>query len=157
MLYLSVMSSASESDRSVNESVGQSLAESEIVRLRSVFDLHPEVKQGIVFGSLISGKVHPGSDLDIAVVWNGPVDPDKKLKLIKDLARTSGRPVDLVEIADCHGLLLKEILTKGVRLLPDDPLELFSLNKRLVYEEEDFMPMIRRVKKERVAAFANGH
>jgi len=151
------MNSASESDQSVIEGVRHSSTGSGIDQLRSVIGRYPAISQAFVFGSVATGKVLPDSDLDIAVVWNGQVKPGQKMDLIKSLAEASGRPVDLVNIADCHGLLLKEILTKGLRLLPDDPHELFLLNKRLVYEEEDFMPMIRRTRRERASAFVNEH
>ena len=117
----------------------------------------PQIRQAFLFGSVVEGKASPDSDLDIAVDAVEPMDIAEQTKLIRELSNTFGRPVDLVFLHRCRGLLLKEILTRGVSVFPRNPDRLYPLLRRMVYEQEDFMPLVRRVKRERAAAFAHEH
>lgn len=117
---------------------------------------NPEIRVALLFGSLAKGKARPESDVDIAVSKGRPLDKEERKAIIIALAEITGRPIDLIDLEDARGLILKKSLTEGIPLIPSDPATLEKLLKRMVYDEEDFAPLINHLKKERIAAFING-
>ena len=93
------------------------------------------------------------SDLDLAVASTAPLDPQIRIQLIEELAVGLGRPVDLIDLAQTHGPLLQQILTKGRLLLCTDRTRYADLLVRVVYEEADVMPYYRRILAERRQAW----
>lgn len=55
---------------------------------------HPQIKLGILFGSLGRRQARFDSDLDLAVAADHPLDMDEKRALIEGLAQAVSRPVD---------------------------------------------------------------
>jgi predicted nucleotidyltransferase len=110
---------------------------------------HPSIIIAILFGSLAAGRSHNDSDLDLAVASTTPLSPHTRLQLIEELAVGLGRPVDLIDLAQTHGPLLQQILTKGRLLICTDRTRYADLLLRVVYEEADVMPYYRRILAER--------
>ena len=89
--------------------------------LADVFKKYPRVQAVYLFGSAAGGRMHPESDLDLALAGS----PDlraQKLDILADLARTGFTEVDLV-ILDKADIVLR---FEAVRL------------NRLVYRAEGF-------------------
>ncbi len=98
----------SEEDPTVQAAIEQVLAH------------HPSIVTAILFGSLAAGCSRTDSDLDLAVASTAPLDTQTRIQLIEELAVALGRPVDLIDLAQTHGPLLQQILTKGRLLLCTD-------------------------------------
>lgn len=116
--------------------------------LREALSHHPHVELAILFGSLAVGKARPDSDIDLAVASAAPLDERKKLALITELAKTLGRPVDLIDLAEAGEPLLGQILRHGRRILGSDHRYARLLSKHL-FDMADFMPYRRRILAER--------
>ncbi len=121
--------------------------------IEQVLTRHPSIVVVILFGSLATGYSRNDSDLDLAVASTAPLDPQIRIQLIEELAVGLGRPVDLIDLAQTHGPLLQQILTKGRLLLCTDRTRYADLLVRVVYEEADVMPYYRRILAERRQAW----
>ena len=118
-----------------------------------VLTRHPSIGVAILFGSLAAGHSRNDSDLDLAVASTTPLSSHTRLQLIEELAVGLGRPVDLIDLAQTHGPLLQQILTKGRLLICTDRTRYANLLLRVVYEEADVMPYYRRILAERRQAW----
>ena len=113
---------------------------------------HPEIELAIVFGSVARGHAGRDSDVDVAVQLPKQMGVDKKMQLIADIAATTGRPVDLIDLRTVGEPLLGEILKHGQRIR-GEAAELVPLMQRHVYAMEDFMPYVERMLEERRRAW----
>jgi predicted nucleotidyltransferase len=120
--------------------------------LREVFARHPEIRQALVFGSVAAGSADAGSDLDIAVEADAPLDAMSKMQLIEELAVAIGRPVDLIDLKVAGGPVLGQILAYGRRVLGSNA-DHAALMSRHLFDAEDFQPYIRRMLGERRRAW----
>ncbi len=93
----------------------------EIVRRRGVSLL-------IQFGSTVSGRTHPRSDVDLAALFEGDVPSlEAQGELQQDLQRAfPGNEVDLAVLNRADPLSLKKVL-EGCRLLAGSPRRLAEL------------------------------
>ena len=79
------------------------------------------------FGSTVSGRTHPGSDLDIAVLFDGDPGYARLGALLGDLqAALPGRVLDLGLLNHADPLFLKKVL-EAPRRLAGSPRELAEL------------------------------
>jgi predicted nucleotidyltransferase len=79
------------------------------------------------YGSTVSGRIHAGSDVDVAVLLEGEPDYTRLGGLLADLERAfPGRDVDLGLLNHADPLFLKKAL-ESVRLLAGSPRDLASL------------------------------
>ena len=88
--------------------------------IEQVLTRHPSIVVVILFGSLATDHSRNDSDLDLAVASTSPLDTQIRIQLIEELAIGLGRPVDLIDLAQTHGPLLQQILTKGRLLICTD-------------------------------------
>ena len=114
---------------------------------------HPSVTMAFLFGSLAAGHGRMESDLDLAVSTTNPLTPQTKIELIEDLAVAIGRPVDLIDLAQAHGPLLQQIVTRGRMVLCKNRTLYAELLRRVAYDEADVMPYYRRILSERRQAW----
>lgn len=121
--------------------------------ITEVMTRHPSVVLVILFGSMARDRARNDSDLDIAIACSTPLTPRTHLSIIEDLALVAGRPVDLIDLDRTHNPLLRQILTKGRRVLCHDRTRYAELILRMVYEEADVMPYYRRILSERRQAW----
>jgi predicted nucleotidyltransferase len=119
-------------------------------------------KHGIVlllqFGSSVTGRVHPSSDVDLGVLLERmPASLDAQLELTADLqALVSGREVDVALLNHADPLFLKQVLER-CRLLSGSPRRLEELKLyafRRYQDHRRFLDMERRYV-ERAAAAAS--
>jgi predicted nucleotidyltransferase len=106
---------------------------------------YPQVKLGILFGSVVRRQARFDSDLDLAVAADRPLGMGEKVALIEDLALLASRPVDLVDLQTAGGLVLQEILTKGIPIYKTDSHLYAELIKKMLFNEADFMPYRNRI------------
>lgn len=109
---------------------------------------HPDIKLAYVFGSVAGNKAGPGSDVDVAVLAETPLDVEYKIQLISDIASATGRPVDLIDLATVGEPLLGQILRYGVRIQGDAALHAQWVTRH-IFNNEDFMPYVERMLAER--------
>lgn len=123
----------------------------ELLRILQGF---PEIHLGIVFGSFASGTATLQSDIDLAVAANGPLTSERKIELMNAVSVALGRETDLVDLTTATGTVFKQALSYGRVILKKDPVKLARILSRLVYEEENFQKMRRKLmEKRRKAAF----
>lgn len=72
-----------------------------------------EVQLAYLFGSETRGEARAGSDVDVAVLSDGPLGLDADGRIRDALAAALRRPVDLVDLATAPPLLLRKILGGG--------------------------------------------
>ncbi|ACB34597.1 DNA polymerase, beta domain protein region [Leptothrix cholodnii SP-6] len=113
---------------------------------------HPELETVLLFGSLAQGRARADSDVDIAVQARHALSAEEKMALIADLADTTGRAVDLVDLRTVGEPLLGQILAHGRRIRGSDA-AYAALISRHVFDNEDFMPYVRRMLAERRKAW----
>ncbi len=90
------------------------LDEAEIVRtLRARL---PDLLAIYLFGSVASGEAGPESDVDLAVLNDGRLDPVRVWEIAGDLASLVDRHVDLVDLRTASTVLQHQIVTRGRRL-----------------------------------------
>ena len=130
----------------------QPLADIEL-KLKDILSGHPSVEMAFLFGSLAAGHGRRESDLDLVVATANPLTPQTKIELIEDLAVAIGRPVDLIDLAQAHGPLLQQVVTRGRMVLCKNRTLYAELLRRLAYDEADVMPYYRRMLSERRQAW----
>lgn len=107
----------------------------------------PDIRLAVGFGSVAEGTAKPDSDIDIAVRAEQPLDAERKMALIEGIASLAGRTVDLVDLARIGEPLRGEVL-KGQRLFGSDE-DWAEQMLRHIYDNEDFVPYVRRLLAER--------
>ncbi len=112
----------------------------------------PDVRLAILFGSAARDAMHAGSDVDLAVALTDG-GPEKLLSLGAELSVLGRREVDLLDLTDLHGFILREVLTQGVLLVRRDGSLYESLIRRMLYEEADWLPIKRDAMKEQLESF----
>ena len=103
------------------------------------------VKAAWLFGSVARGQSRPDSDLDVAVLGSRPLSAGTKKRLMEQLARRCGRPVDLIDLQATHGPIVGQVLRQGRRLFCDDAVLYAQLMKRWMFDQADWMPLRRRI------------
>ncbi len=114
------------------------------------------LKLAIVYGSAASGTMHKGSDVDIAVLFDHAIDAEQKIQLKDSLERVLLRDVDLLDLSNLSGTILKQVLCKGRVVIKNDTGALAELYQRMIYNQADMMPYVVRTLKERQQRFLNG-
>jgi predicted nucleotidyltransferase len=132
------------SSQDVLRAVGETLEESGRVLL------------AIVYGSAATGAMRSDSDVDVALLGRDALTAEEKLSLSQVLFERLEREVDVVDLRTVNGVLLKQILTKGKVVLKRDEAAYAALLKRMIYNQEDYMPYYRRALRERMDRFVNG-
>ena len=128
------------------------MTESIETQLSQVLERHQAIRLALLFGSLAKGTARFDSDLDLAVGADHPLDVDDTIELISDLAKATGRPVDLIDLSTVGEPLLGQIIAGGRRIVGSDTLYAELVLKHL-YNQEDFVPYQRRILKERKEAW----
>ncbi|MHA6573806.1 type VII toxin-antitoxin system MntA family adenylyltransferase antitoxin [Pseudomonas yamanorum] len=76
----------------------------------------PELLAVYVFGSQVTGEAGSESDLDVAVLSAGTVEPLLLWQLSGELADIVGVPVDLLDLRAASTVMQYQVLTTGRRL-----------------------------------------
>lgn len=114
------------------------------------------LKVAIIYGSVAAGHMRADSDVDLALLFESPLDVEQKIQLKTHLERELSRAVDLVDLSTLSGTILKQILCKGRILIKNDTDAFAGLLQRMVYNQTDMMPYVTRTLLERQRRFVNG-
>ncbi|WP_248748051.1 nucleotidyltransferase domain-containing protein [Pseudomonas sp. MWU12-2037] len=80
----------------------------------------PDLLAVYLFGSHAQGTAGPDSDVDMAVLLSGQLDPVLLWQLSGDLADIAGAPVDLIDLRAATTVMQYQIVTRGRRLWAKD-------------------------------------
>ncbi|UZE13419.1 type VII toxin-antitoxin system MntA family adenylyltransferase antitoxin [Pseudomonas sp. B21-053] len=83
-------------------------------------DQLPDLLAVYVFGSQMTGDAGAESDLDVAVLSSGLVEPLALWRLSGELADIVGVPVDLLDLRAASTVMQYQVLTTGRRLWSKD-------------------------------------
>jgi predicted nucleotidyltransferase len=114
------------------------------------------LKLAIVYGSAASGTLRPDSDVDLALLFDQPLDAERKMDIVARLERDLLRTVDLIDLSTISGTILKQVLCKGRVLIQNEEGLFAGLIKKMIYNQTDMMPYVTRTLMERQRRFING-
>ena len=114
------------------------------------------LKVAIVYGSAATGMMRRESDVDVAVLFEKPLGVNDRLALWERLTAATHREIDLVDLYSLGGEILHQVLTKGRVVVKNDEPAYFGLTQRMVYQRQDFMPLVRRAQRERIGRMMYG-
>jgi len=125
-------------------------------RAKKVLHAEQGLKLAILYGSAATGKMRVDSDVDIALLFDRPLNAEQKMELISRLERELHRDVDLVDLFSLSGTILKQVLRKGRVLIQTKSGALAELTQRMIYNQADMMPYVSRTLIERQRRFIHG-
>ena len=114
-------------------------------QLKRLLARHSGIKLAILFGSLARGTEGFGSDVDLAVAADRPLGSEEKARLMEVVALLTGRSVDLIDLQTANGLVLREALVTGDRLLCRDRGLYAALIEKMLLDQADWAPYRRRI------------
>lgn len=88
-------------------------------RVADLGTLEPGLQLVILFGSVATQRTRPGSDVDVAVLADGPADVDALYRILAPRLRTDR--LDLVDLRRAGPLLAFEVARHGRPLFERDP------------------------------------
>ena len=124
-------------------------------KIKHDFKKFPEVEIVILFGSAIKDQLIHQSDIDIAFAQKTKTSYEKKTDIYITLEKSLGRDIDLIDLHQVNGHILKNILCEGDTLIKKSiPLFAFFL-KKMWYNQADMMPKTRMILEKQVNEFIN--
>ena len=111
----------------------------------AIKDNFPEIPFAHIFGSSANGVVKMGSDIDIAIWYNG-TDPFLKVKVLKTLESiVNNIPVDIANIINANPLLAHEALAGKILFVREDQKSNYaSFYSKIAAEYEDKIYWIQK-------------
>lgn len=126
---------------------GKDLSRDDIRALKDVFQRYPSIQAVYVFGSMGSGKMHPESDLDLAIVSRSQALKKKKLQLLTELSGLGFCDVDLVFL-DTEDIVLKYEAVRQNRLIyAISDFDRGSMYSKVIRQYLDFVPYLETQRK----------
>lgn len=128
-------------------------AQSSIARALDFLADDPDLLLVMIFGSMADGNPQIGSDIDVAVYPKKKLSSQQRQKISDQIACATGRTVDLVDLTDADGALLRQILRKGRIVFSKQTGVLGHLSERLLGWQEDFEPQLNAMLETRLQLF----
>ncbi len=94
----------------------------------------------ILYGSAASDRLTKKSDIDIAIGSNKLITNDFALEFSLKLTHLLDREVSVIDISKMEGVILKEVLVKGVTLKNLDPLLKAKYITKMITYCQDILP-----------------
>lgn len=123
-------------------------------QINQALSAFPDLKLVVLFGSMVRGAETPDSDLDLAVQATSPLTVDQKMGITEALALEFNGPVDLIDLHTVGQPLLSEIIAEGKRIKGSNE-DWAQLIFRNIMDNEDFVPLQKRILRERRKAWLN--
>jgi len=121
--------------------------------LKEIFENYPYIASAYLYGSHVSGKVTPESDVDIAVLLKSNAPYGRELLHEEDylayqLARALGvKEVDLIDLNKKGILFQHNILRTGILIYDSDPAFRIKFETGVIIRFCDFEPTLRYIEK----------
>ena len=125
-----------------------------VLELTNFFSQKPQFDTILLFGSFADGKNRPDSDADIAVHTDKRLSPDEILDMQTELTLLLHIDVDLVDLRQCEGVFLHEIMCNNIRIRYNHDTYHYYLMKSLIFIEDEY-PIIRRLQREKLRRYLN--
>ena len=125
-------------------------------RVGEILQTYPDLKLAFLYGSAVNGKMRPDSDVDIAVLFDHPLGAGQKMALGACFEEALLKTIDLVDLFSLSGTILKQILCEGRVVVKKNTEDLTRLTQRMIYNQADMMPYVRRTLLERQERFIHG-
>jgi predicted nucleotidyltransferase len=119
----------------------------DLQELIAYLEAQPVVLAAILFGSAAAGRLHPESDLDLALLFadDGVPDAFAALDLRAALEQRAGRDVDLIVLNRAPTILAFQAAKKGRLIVCRDPRAYQRYIVRLISEYADFKRIRRPI------------
>ena len=115
------------------------MPDKEKIKRKLIKILETEVFFAYLFGSVTSGRLHPQSDIDIAVYLKEPPGSlNDKLAFIQKVSIVFNRDVDVIFLNDADIIITMQILTNGELLINNDNERLVLFKASKLGEYADF-------------------
>jgi predicted nucleotidyltransferase len=117
-----------------------------VTALRDYFSSQLDVIVAYLFGSRVTGKARPDSDVDTAVLLSeedGVVRFERRLRLMSEVSDVCGREADVVVLNDAPPLLQDQILRHGRLIFERDRQVRVEFEVRVGKVYADLKPMRR--------------
>ncbi len=114
---------------------------SSLQSIRRLLEARPDVRLAYLFGSAARGEERPRSDLDVGVLFEDDPAPEAINRLVAELERAVGRPVDLVVLGTAPPLLAHEVISRGTLLVCRDEDDRVRFAARTVARYLDTAPL----------------
>jgi predicted nucleotidyltransferase len=91
-------------------------AKLDMAALTEYFARQPDVVAAYLFGSHVSGKARPESDVDTAVLLSeedGVVRFERRLRMMSEVSEVCGREADVIVLNDAPPILQHQVLRHG--------------------------------------------
>ncbi len=124
--------------------------------LDEILNTHPEIGCCYLFGSATGSRFSAESDVDLGVAIHRPMTAHEQHKLKEGLEQAMQRDVDLIDLQQATGSILRRAL-QGTCVRCSSPQLRYQLMRRLVYDNEDFQPARDLIMRHRRERFAYGH
>jgi len=114
--------------------------------VRAYFARQPDVLVAYLFGSLARGQIHPGSDVDFAVLFDpsleGEMLVERILDLMTDLSDFTSREVQVVALNLATPLLAFQATSEGILLYERSQSERIAFQTRAMKIYYDLKPRL---------------
>ena len=110
----------------------------------------------ILFGSAAQDRLKKSSDIDIVIGSKKGITNEQRLELSMDLSKICGRTVSVLDIAMLNGIVLKEVLVKGITIKNVDAVFKAKHITRMLDFMEDLYPMQKKGLIRKAKRFAYG-
>ncbi|MDN5848826.1 MAG: nucleotidyltransferase domain-containing protein [Nitrococcus sp.] len=124
-----------------------------IAQITDYLAAQEDVRLGLLFGSLATGKAGQDSDVDIAILCDQPLDVERRIELIEALACLTGRAVDLVDLATAGIAVVRSAVLGGRVLYSRDCAAYPAQITRMLLDSADFLPYRERLLRQRREAW----
>jgi predicted nucleotidyltransferase len=108
------------------------------------------IRTCILYGSAGTGSAGSRSDIDLAIAGEAPLSSETLIRHYLNAVDLLHREVDLVDLRNAKGLILKEILTKGDILINNDPEFLARKAMEMMDYQSDLAPGVNEMLKKRL-------
>jgi len=128
-------------------------AKGEIAQTLDFLADNPDLLLVVIFGSTANDSQRPDSDIDVAFFAKKRYSSRQRQQLVDQIACATGRTVDLVDLSDVDGALLRQILHSGRVIFSKQPGITGILTERLLGWQEDFEPQLNALLESRLQRF----
>ncbi|MBI9100472.1 MAG: nucleotidyltransferase domain-containing protein [Spirochaetaceae bacterium] len=94
----------------------------------------------ILYGSAALDRLSPSSDIDIAVGSKKSLSNDYCIELSRKLSLITDREVSIINIEKMEGIILQEVLVKGITLKNSEPNYKAGFLSKMYEYTEDILP-----------------
>ncbi|MEO0115204.1 MAG: nucleotidyltransferase domain-containing protein [candidate division WOR-3 bacterium] len=142
--------------------IANKLKKETLAKLTDYFAHRPEIIAAYIFGSLITGKVRKGSDIDIALICQENLIKNQltyRIAIITDLMSLLKRKVDVVILNSVNLLLRAQVFQKGLLIYESDSKERVSFQAKsmgLYYDYKRYFEFHSQNLKKKIKAYGLG-